>query len=241
MGFYLIAGAYLQHHPKPRAVFLCMCPFAFHVGAFQTGGRLTTRFLANYGPEVPGVIPLYKCVDFYAKRGTTDTWRRIQLSFGCHLDDPREVIMFGKTGETYRDLQRHLIQARGYSVPPGLRGPGWSVPQGWPDQPVKVNEEWDESVRKLALLCEEYNVPLYFRLTPVRKDYKDAKDYSRLVKWMNDLRDYHHMIVVDPILDFWDLDWHWDAIHLNGPGAKRYTASLCQDMAKGQAVSTPVR
>ncbi len=54
MGFYLVASAYLRHHPKPKAIFLCLSPFVFQLGAKQTGGLLASRFLANYGLESAG-------------------------------------------------------------------------------------------------------------------------------------------------------------------------------------------
>jgi WD40 repeat protein len=227
MGFYLIAGAYLQHHPKPKAIFLCMTPFAFQVGAKQIS-TLATRFVANYGPEVPGLVPPYNSVEFVAKRGTTQTWRNLQLSLGYPLKDPRDLPMFSKrkTGESYHDLQRRLAEGRGYWVPDELRGPGWNARQGWPGQPVKVHDEWDNAVKKLAEMCEKHGVRLFVRLTPIRKDYKDARDYSEVATWMNTLRDYHHITVVDPILEFWDLDWHWDVIHLNGPGAKKFSSAI---------------
>jgi WD40 repeat protein len=228
IGFYLVAWAYLRHHPKPKAIFLCLSPFAFQVGAKQTGGLLATRFLANYGPEAPGIIPFYKSVDFFAKRGTTQTWRTVQLALGYPLADPRDLPMFSKRkrNESYHEFQRRLAEGRGYWAPVELRGPGWNIRPGWPGQPVKVNDEWDDAVKKLAELCEKYKVPLFLRLTPIRKDYKDAKDYSEVVTWTNALRDYHHIFVVDPILEFWDLDWHRDAIQLNGPGAKRFSSAL---------------
>jgi WD40 repeat protein len=228
MGFYLVAGAYLRHHPKPKAIFLCLSPFAFQVGTKQKAGLVASRFLANYGPEVPGFVPFYKSVEFFAKRGTLQTWRTVQLALGSRLVDPRDLPMFSKrkTDETYHEFQTRLAEGRGYWVPVELRGPGWNYPQGWPDQPVKVNDEWDDAVKKLAELCERYKVPLLFRLTPIRKDYKDTYDYSEVVRWTDTLRGYHHMTVIDPTLDFWDLDWHWDVIHLNGPGAKRFSSSL---------------
>jgi len=232
LGFYLVGAAYLQHHPKPKAIFLCMTPFAFQVGAKQTGGTLAARFLANYGPEVPGMVPSYKSVEFFAKRGITQTWRSMQIALGYHPRDPRDLPMFSKSkaGESYRDLQRRLAEGRGYWLPVGLRGPGWNARQGWPGQPVKVDGEWDDSVDRLAELCEKQGIPLFFLLTPVRGDYKNAKDYSAVVTWMSALRDRHRLTVVDPTLNFWDPDWHWDVIHLNARGAAKFTAQIAKDV-----------
>jgi WD40 repeat protein len=232
MGFYLVASAYLQHHPKPKAMFLCLSPFAFQLGAKHTGGLLASRFLANYGPEVPGIVPFCKSVDFFAKQGTTQTWRSVQLALGYPLADPRDLPMFAKrkTNESYHELQRRLAEGRGYRVPVDLRGPGWNIQPGWLGQPVKVNDEWDDAVKRLAELCEKQKVPLFLRLTPVRKDYKDAKAHAEVVTWMNAVRHYHHICVVDPILEFWDLDWHRDVIHLNGAGANRFAAALHQQL-----------
>jgi DNA-binding beta-propeller fold protein YncE len=228
MGFYLVASTYLQHHPKPEAMFLCLSPFAFQLGAKQTSGLLASRFLANYGPEVPSIAPFYKSVSFFAKRGTTQTWRTVQLALGYPLADPRDLPMFGKreTNESYHECQRRLAEGRGHWVPVELRAPGWNIRPGWLGQRVTVNEEWDAAVKKLAELCEQHKVPLFVRLTPIRKDYKAANDYSEVVTWMNALRDDHHILVVDPVLDFWDSEWHWDALHLNGPGAKRFSSAL---------------
>ncbi len=232
MGFYLVASAYLRHHPKPKAIFLCLSPFAFQVGAKQTGGLLASRFLANYGPEAPGTIPSYKSMGFFTQRGTTQSWRTVQLALGYPLADPRDLPMSSKrkSNESYHEFQRRLAEGRGYWVPVELRGPVWNIRPSWPAQPAKVNGEWDDAVKKLADLCEKYQVPLFLRLTPIRKDYKDAEDYSEVVTWMSALRDYHHICVVDPILEFWDSDWHWDAIHLNGSGAKRFSSALYQQL-----------
>ena len=233
MGFYLVASTYLRHHPKPKAIFLCLSPFALQVGARQTSGLLASRFLANYGPEAPGVIPAYKSVGFLAQRGTTQTWlRTLQLASGDSSADPRDLPMLSKrkTNESYREFQGRFAEGRGYCVPVEPRGPGRSFQSGSPAQPVKVNDEWDDAVKKLAELCEQHKVPLFLRLTPIRKDHQGAQDYSTVVAWMNALRGDHHISVVDPILEFWDADWHWDGLHLNGPGAKRFSSALYQQL-----------
>jgi hypothetical protein len=98
------------------------------------------------------------------------------------------------------------------------------------NQPVTVDGEWDDSVGRLAELCEKQGIPLFFLLTPVRSDYKYAKDYSAVVTWMNSLRDRHRLIVVDPVLRFWDPNWHWDVIHLNADGASKFSDQLARDV-----------
>ena len=94
---------------------------------------------------------------------------------------PADLPMFSKSkaGESYRDLQRRLAEGRGYWLPIGLRGPGWNARQGWPGQPVKVDGEWDDSVSRLAELCEKQGIPLFFLLTPVRKRLQIRKGLLR--------------------------------------------------------------
>src|SRR5262249_40039011 len=68
-GFVITAKAYLLHHPKPRALVLCVTPTCFEIESGTLGGPLSKQFVSNYGPEVAEGVPLIDRVAYFSKRG----------------------------------------------------------------------------------------------------------------------------------------------------------------------------
>jgi hypothetical protein len=229
MGFFLTAKAYLSRHPAPQLLVLCMTPFAFHGGAFETGGELPSRFEANYAPEVPGVLPTIQSMGFFAKRGAVSAWSASWALTSAADPDVRSIPLFGIHSDNYWTLQQKLRESRGYWGLPGSRGA--DIQPGWPGEPVKVHEEWDRAMRLLAETCESAGVPLLIRFMPVTKAWIQMKDYHLVEKWARDFQlAYPHVVAGRPILLFYESNLCWDGIHLNRDGVAAYMPVLAKEI-----------
>jgi hypothetical protein len=221
MGFLITAKAYLLKHPRPRIMVLCVAPVAFEIGAAETDrrvpARLPTRFEANYGPEVPGVIPLEQSLRYFIQRGSLNFYSWIFLRTGRGESDVRDLPVIGLETETFRTGQRKTREARGFGPLPGLHGK--RVKLEWPGQPVKIHSDWDHNVRLLAETCESKHVPLLIRFSPMPSDLSHVKDFSPIERWSQDLqRSYPKLTIGRPNLLWYDWELCYDNLHLNAPG-----------------------
>jgi hypothetical protein len=232
MGFLITAKAYLSRHPPPQIVALCMSPVAFEHGAAEfsdkMGSTMLERFEANYGPEVPGLIPQGESLRYFIKRGSVEAWTAASSSFTRRDQDIRDVPISGVGSTTYRMYQRLMRESRGYLPLTGSHGKRLELESL--GEPVKIDPEWDRNVRLLAESCESMGIPLLIRFSPMPNDLSHAKDFSPIERWAQDLqRSYRHVIVGLPTLLWYDPELCWDHIHLNSRGVAVYMALLAKD------------
>ena len=228
MGFFITAEAYLLKHPPPRLMVLCMSPVAFETGAAETdlhlASRLPSRFAANYGPEVPGLIPPEKSLRYFIQRG----W----LNFSSwHWGEPdvRDLPLIDGPAETFRSVMRGKLTMRGYDPLPGVHGKICTLDR--PGVPVKIHEDWDRNVRSLAESCDKMGVPLLLRFSPMPSQLEHMKDFSPIEHWSQDLQKcYPKLTLGRPRLLWYDWAVCYDHVHLNDRGVALYTALLAQDV-----------
>jgi hypothetical protein len=124
---------YLQRHPRPKLVVLCASPFCFEVDIGTAGGDFPERFVANFGPEVSGVVPVVDSLSYFIKRGAVSV---LNGSAREVRDDPLD----GFPRETYRTLAQKLAASRGFVSLPGEHGPQRGVDRPGPEN--IVNADW---------------------------------------------------------------------------------------------------
>jgi hypothetical protein len=245
MGFLITAKAYLARHPRPRIVVLSVAPIAFEGTtediAEKTHSTMQARFEANYGPEVPGLIPWSESASYFVKRGTLTAWMKLSSSLvgggqSGRMEDVRDLPLAG-VDYSYRMYQGFVRQKRGYAPVRELHIPRWS--NELLGSPVKIEDEWDGNVRMLADDCEKLGIRLFIRFSPMPRDMLHARDFSPLERWAKSLQESHRSVIVgSPLLLWYDPELCWDHIHLNLPGVAVYTPVLAKEVREalgGQA------
>jgi hypothetical protein len=210
-----------------------MAPVGLEFGAAEMGRKrgstLATRFAANYGPEVPGLIPLNESLRYFIKRGALEAWGATSAYFVGRDQDVRDVPLLGKGSESYRTCQRLMHESRGYYPLPGSHGKKPAL--GWLGEPVRIDAEWDHGMRLLAEACQSLGIPLLLRFSPMPSDQRQVRDFSPIERWSQDLkRSYPQLTVGRPTLLWYDWDLCYDNIHLNASGVAVYMAFLAKDV-----------
>jgi hypothetical protein len=232
MGFLITAKAYLSRHPHPQIVVFCMAPVAFERSAIEIadimGSTMQARFEANYGPEVPGLIPRTESVRYFIKRGSLAAGSATSTFFTGSDEDIRSAPI-SELSETYRMYQHRMHESRGYWPLKGLHGKRIELES--PGEPVRINAEWDRNVRLLAETCQSMGIPLLIRFSPMPSDLSHVKDFSPIERWSHDLQKTNPNVVVgQPTLLWYDPKLCWDHIHLNVPGVAVYMPVLATDV-----------
>jgi hypothetical protein len=214
VGTLATAKAYLEHHPLPRVVVLCVTPFRFEISTASAGGHVAVRFAANYGPEVAGVIPIQESIAYFVKRGANGF-------VTGPARDTRDLPLLGLPQETYRSLQRKDLATRGFFALPGEHGGRWNVEQ--PPPPQLILAEWDEAVRKLAKACDAARIAFVIRFAPIWDQVASARDFAPLERWAQEVESaYPRTRVARPIILAYEKRVMWDALHLNAVGIDKF-------------------
>ena len=221
-GMAVTVMAYLLHHPRPRAIVLCCTPFCFENDSGTIGGDFPERFVANYGPDVRGVVSPAESIAYFVKRGAVSLLdpraREVR-------DDPLD----GLERETYRTLESKMRQSRGFFLLPGLHGPEQGVARPGPEN--LVHDDWDRGIRMMIESCRAQSVPFFIRFTPIVSDEGDARDFGKLEAWAQRLESsYENFHVVRPLILTYDQALMWDSIHLNAAGVAKFMPTLAKEV-----------
>jgi hypothetical protein len=236
MGFLITGKAYLSNHPRPRLVVLGMSPLAFECSAVEIADKMKStmqaRFEANYGPEVPGVVPVRQIASYFIQRGSLSAWGAVSSAYRGRDLDVRDLPVVGGPETTplmtFRSIQQSVLNSRGFwpvigdhVVRPEIESPG---------EPVKIQDEWNRSVRLLAQTCQDVGIPLLIRFSPMPSDLSHVKDFSTIEQWSHDLQSaYPNVRIGSPILLWYDPDLCWEHIHLNDRGVAAYMSHLAKE------------
>jgi hypothetical protein len=232
-GFLITAEAYLLRHPRPQVLVLCVTPVAFEFDGVEIAERIRSdlplRLEANYGPEVPGLMPFQESVRYFIKRGSLSLWHEV-FAFNVQPQvDVRDLPLVGRGGESFRTAQRKLQETRGFDPLPGLHGK--RIQLDAPGRPVRIDATWDRSVRLLEERCESLGIPLLIHFLPMPRDLSQEKDFTPVVSWAHDLQvAYPRLHFGLPILLWYDWELCYDNLHLNAPGIEVYMKLLAKDV-----------
>jgi len=220
----LTAQAYLKHHPKPRAVVLCLSPFRLDNDPGSAGGQLPFRFIATYGPGVPGAVSWLDSTGYFVKRGAAGllaaksvTWREM-----------RDLPLLGMKSETYHTLEAKTVKTRGFFDLPGEHGSRWTV-----EVPKKrlVHEAWTDGVERLALACRESGVTLVIRFGPVWDGVSGSRDFTQLEDWADRMESKRNGLKFSrPLVLAWDRSVMWDALHVNHAGVDKFMPLVAKEV-----------
>ena len=229
--FVLTLKAYLSNHPSPKVVVFSLSPLVWDLTDAWHDGGMQRRFLANYGPEVPGVVPWNESWPYFVKRGSLTALASPSTWIRGRGEDVRDLPLHGLESYTYRSLERTTRELRGFSRLPGLhfakiRNAG-DIELKQRGKPVTVQKDWDVGVRSIADTCRRLAIPLVMRFSPMPKQCSGMRDFSPIERWADDLeRSSPQVTVGRPTLLWYDFDLCWDPYHLNKLGVEKYTPVL---------------
>jgi len=216
-GFFLLASAYLQHHPAPKAVVLCVTPTLFECEPSVLDGEMEQRLKWSYAPEIGSP---FEHVPFVAKRGAANS-----LSFWAR--DVRTLPLEGMGRETYFTLAAKTRRARGFLALPGERGPANGIPL---EQPATlVRPEWDKGCRLIAHECELRGAKFLMILAPLIDSFVVARDWPQIAQWGKSLHSDHPCASITTPL-FYKRELMYDALHLNARGVERFMPIVAKDV-----------
>ncbi len=211
----LTARAYLANHPKPRAIVICMTPVSFAPREVKDGDKLPLRFAESYGENCP-----LKAV---VRAGAVNTLSGVRSRLFHQIMDVRELPLVDMHSETYLTLQSRLARDRGFW---SLSGHGPQVPVPWFGQPIIPSKGWDAALLELAS-----HAPVIVRLTPLRQDLRDSRDFVSLERWVASIARRSSVITIgQPFCLYFDAELCWDHAHLNSAGVEKLMPILAADV-----------
>jgi hypothetical protein len=227
VGIFLTTKAYLDHHPQPRAIVLCVSPLRFEVSQSSGGGHVIRRLIANYGPEVGGVIRLHESSQYFVRRGALDLFAA-GAGGSAILDGP----LRGMETETYETLRDKMRDTRGFFSLPKEHGGRWELEM--PAPRVFILDEWKEGLSALSALCRRTGVPLVVRFAPIWDGVCRSRDFKKLDGWADEF-EAPDAIVKRPVIVAWEQEVMWDALHLNARGVDRFMPMIARDVQQALA------
>jgi hypothetical protein len=223
LGVLITATAYLERHPKPKAVVLCLSPFCLEEDAGSLGGWVGERFVASYRPEVTGGVSPVVWVDYFVKRGAV---KFADDASEQELEDVVDLPLVGLESETYRTLREKMAQSRGFFRLPGPHG--YLKPMDHMGQKLRIHREWTDAVHRLAETCAARGVKFVVRFMPLSAAIAQARDFRPLEEWCSELESSEHAIVLRPVVMTYDKELCWDHIHLNNQGVEKFTSEFAR-------------
>jgi hypothetical protein len=213
-GFMITVATYLQNHPAPKAVVLCVTPTIFENDPSSLDGEIQQRLVWVYGPEIGTA---WENVPFIARRGAVRFW------FPAIRNKP----LMGLESETYFTLETKNLRSRGFFALHGDHGPGNGIPMYTPE--MAVRPEWTDGCARIANLCDASGCKFLILFGPMPNGLKGARDWTLLDKWGRSFEAAHRCATVGTPI-FYDDRIMWDALHVNRLGVEKFTALVAKDV-----------
>jgi hypothetical protein len=216
-GFAITVALYLQNHPAPRAVVLCVNPVLFEVDPTKLDGEIQQRLMWSYNPES---APFWEKAPFVTKRGAV-------CSIGFWSRDVRDEPLDGLRRDTYNSLEVKSRAARGFWALPGEHGAANGIPMETPV--TTVRREWSDGLSSIARDCRAHGTSFLIMFGPLTDSLAKARDWSLLAKWARDFEQSEpRTFVAEPI--FYEERLMWDALHVNAAGLEKFTPTVVADV-----------
>jgi hypothetical protein len=224
LGILLTTEAYLDHHPAPRVIVLCISPLRFEVNSGSAGGYVARHLVESYGVEVADVVPFAQSVSYFVRRGAVGIRARSRAPLPL-FDSP----LVGMDTETFHSLERRMKASKGFFALPGEHGGRWQVETPAPKQ--FILEEWRDGFRRLATICGKSHVRLIVRFGPIWEGVSRSRNFGALDEWGDEVESaFPHVRIQRPIIMAWERPLMWDCLHLNAAGVARFMPIVAKDV-----------
>ncbi len=223
-----ITNAYLSKHPRPRVIYLLLAAFSLGRSAELDPGTAPWRFAEIYGQPI--ATDPRAAFAYFARRGMVDILNGLRTVGRPQPPDLRSVPLRGMDSETYWSLQRKVQDARGHWPLPGEHNPHR---KGTPSHgaPIFMSGDWSSAIEEVIASCDEFQIPLVLRISPISGDVRDLFDFSAVESRLSELSARHPKLrVCKPAIDFYDESLCWDMGHLNAAGVARLMPVVAKDV-----------
>jgi len=165
-GFVWVLRSYLEHHPRPRALVLCIHPRALKEPAMGFGPREAREpFVWSYGPGTEDKRPPHeRPVRDYFRQGLWIAYGHLTGGAQRYANEP----VYNRQGKSYNTLAAEMIKERGYWEQPGTLEDDWR-PRKLIEEPFNMLPGNMEGLVELAKLTQDNGILLLIRIAPLVK------------------------------------------------------------------------
>ncbi len=223
---------YLEHHPKPREVFISIAPMHFIYLDRYRDRTLYFHFLAP-NEQIESQLKIFKYDDI----ALIDKFSLMLENLQFMIKFPTKYFQTIKTSE----LNRGSINEENYQQVASERGhmlfghdPDWYnhyVPHEQLTVDFHLLRSTDFYMKRLLKLCTDNQISVHVVQTPINKmTYATAQEHNYFSPYLEYLKGLskEFNIDIETSLNFYDVELFGDHLHLNGEGAKIYTDKLKQ-------------
>jgi hypothetical protein len=240
----VVLRLYLQRHPKPRMVVLCVHPTALNTDVNEQWLWLRDRFHDIYGPKVGTRQMGSRSVSLRSISEDSMLGMRGLLT---NADEPElspqntyaNQVMPGSIGVTFNRFQERIEAQKGYWEWPGDLDPDTRSSCGSFPITTKAREDVAEIIR----LTNECGIALLIRLTPVLGIEKSC-DQADVNTWLHELEvDKNAKVIVSwPGVIEYGPTCFCETRHCSRRGAEDFTAFVAEEVKKSMGDhSTPLQ
>lgn len=226
-GFLLIVRRYLDHHPAPRLMVLCLHPTAFDTALLESRWpELRERFFWCYGEGSEARRPRHeRPILDYAREGLRIAYGDVRGGFE-HFASASPGYQSGKT---YRALQREVVERRGFFENAAVLG-AQDASRAVKFERLAISPKCATLIRTLIALAKERGILVIIRPAPILKGTEPASP-EPLRSWLGELeREQPDVVVSRPEVVTYDASDFGEAIHCNTQGADRFTAFVAGEV-----------
>jgi hypothetical protein len=216
---------YLEHHPKPQVVVLCVNPEELEFPPPDYIQETRSRFYWCFGDGSESTRPIHENpFEFHARQGGWILYGYATGGFERYANEPVPAFF----GKSYNVFTKEIIARRGFDQLPTLHGPRKEL-KG--TGPFVVSAYHRQQLENLALMTQEAGCLFLIRLAPISLDVPQ-RNFDGIEPALAELeRQYPHAHVGRPVPLAYDADLCWDVAHLNSKGAAVFTTLLAQNVS----------
>ena len=221
-GILVLMQHYLEHHPKPRIVVLCLHPKVLGIpfSTHQPKG-MHERFLRSYGNQPPEVETVNQR-DFAGnvREGICIALGRMMggQTYYAHQPILRWPSTYAILGENLRE-QRGFFEVKKTLSQDAVAGMA-------AETPYSVLPDFREGIRAFGLLLRRHHIKFMLRLTPVLAGHVPLESRG-LSEWLKEFEDeFPEATVGKPELLPQSPNCFVDEAHCNSRGATEFTNRL---------------
>jgi hypothetical protein len=222
LGGYLVIGErYLEHHPRPKVLCLCIHPRELWWDYDERDQKdVRRRFYLAYGEgEGHTTGDVWDCV----QEGVRIAFGRLRGGVSYYSEVPAH------RGKSFNCWLKEVRECRGFVRPPATSRAGGS---GSEMERLAVSEDHMRQLRRFVQWTRKNAMRLVIRLTPVIGS-STSTDSSAIEAGLGELRrGWADVVVSKPEVLRWRQELFLDEHHLNAEGAAAFTTLVASEVSE---------
>jgi hypothetical protein len=235
-GVMLVLHRYLERHPKPKLVVLCVHPL--NLGGERGQPEFRDRCWWCYGPGTADARPPHDAFGYYVSHGVWVLIGELTGGLAARLNEP--LAGQTRTRMTLTSVQAGMKSERGHFIL-SPRETAEYQSRGVPDPPFAVSAGYSQGFRDFAQFRSRNEIKLLIRFPPIFSVDSPENDdaFSALRAQLNP--ECPTVAFSDPPLLRYDPIFFYDKLHCNLNGVEKVTAFVAEEAARALAVVGPPR